>query len=448
MTQLHQATEELLPEDPYFLVDNPLFDLDSWKDFKKTEKQTLDIDFSKLCFEFKEQARHLARSLCNNHGPLTAAVYGPWGSGKTTLLNLISFFLWEDNQLKNHKNIVVKFNAWLYENEKIILIPLIGHIIKAIHEHDRYTELKDLTKALLTTAFGLAGNLKLDIPFIQSIPIIGPLLSPGKLEISKLISEFSKNIKRQNGDNFLEKSIHYSSHRELKKATENLKGCRIHIVIDDLDRCMPNKAIALLEGIKSILSHKHISFLIGLNKDILNEYIRKKYRDEFGLRQFSVERYLDKIIQVFYIIRSHDPNDVKQYLAQKIDSIPNPEIKLLIQKHRELRSFLQISSLGNPRALIRLINAVIVKSQHEIDDDQFKRHVFECGLKSLSPELFSELKEHAISRDYIGFVLSNTDQLNDFISTFAEPERTEAILRLLNCDGEYSQKWLAEIESD
>lgn len=52
--------------------------------------------------------------------------------------------------------------------------------------------------------------------------------------------------------------------------------------MDDLDRCLPGKAIAVLEAIKLFLDVKGCIFLLGLDQDVVAKGIKIKYRS-FGV---------------------------------------------------------------------------------------------------------------------------------------------------------------------
>jgi predicted KAP-like P-loop ATPase len=52
---------------------------------------------------------------------------------------------------------------------------------------------------------------------------------------------------------------------------------RIVVFIDDLDRCSPEKALEVLESIKSFFDIEGIIYLIGMNDTSIDTLIEKKY---------------------------------------------------------------------------------------------------------------------------------------------------------------------------
>ena len=65
--------------------------------------------------------------------------------------------------------------------------------------------------------------------------------------------------------------------RALAKLREQDSEYRIVVFIDDLDRCTPEKALEILESIKSFFDIEGIVFLIALNYFSLDSIIREKF---------------------------------------------------------------------------------------------------------------------------------------------------------------------------
>jgi hypothetical protein len=72
--------------------------------------------------------------------------------------------------------------------------------------------------------------------------------------------------------------------RAMAKLREHDKKYRIVVFIDDLDRCTPEKALEILESIKSFFDIEGIIFVLALN------YIRKRCRCVSGPNQVAPYR--------------------------------------------------------------------------------------------------------------------------------------------------------------
>jgi len=68
---------------------------------------------------------------------------------------------------------------------------------------------------------------------------------------------------------------------------------RLVVFVDDLDRCLPEKAIQVLEALKLFLDVKGCIFVLGLDPEAIESAVRTRYQEEIKPRE-----YLEKIIQV------------------------------------------------------------------------------------------------------------------------------------------------------
>jgi energy-coupling factor transporter ATP-binding protein EcfA2 len=82
----------------------------------------IDVPAPEPAFGFKEIARALADIIQNSEPPFAVGVFGSWGSGKSTLMDAIA------GQIDTQKAVVVPFNAWRYEREPHLILPLLDTI--------------------------------------------------------------------------------------------------------------------------------------------------------------------------------------------------------------------------------------------------------------------------------------------------------------------------------
>ncbi|MDP8222119.1 MAG: SUMF1/EgtB/PvdO family nonheme iron enzyme [Candidatus Lernaella stagnicola] len=120
-------------------------------------------------------------------------------------------------------------------------------------------------------------------------------------------------------------SLYYRLTEELRNAKGNAKDLRIVVCIDDLDRCLPERAIELLEGIKVFLDLPGFYFIIGVDERVIRAGILVRYKDfafdEKSEIPVNPREYLEKIIQIpirlpppeisrmLELIRSHAAED-------------------------------------------------------------------------------------------------------------------------------------------
>lgn len=77
---------------------------------------------------------------------------------------------------------------------------------------------------------------------------------------------------------------------------------RLVVFVDDLDRCLPEKAVEVMEAIKLFLDATGCIFVLGVDEKVIAQGIKVRYRDyvDAGTNEMLLDgaRYLEKIIQI------------------------------------------------------------------------------------------------------------------------------------------------------
>jgi hypothetical protein len=290
---------------------------------------------------FETYATVLANASLGTPGPFTIGIFGEWGTGKTSLMRMIG------EQLDRDEVVTVWFNAWQYEKEENPLIPLVGTIIQEIERKKAFTNtLKDAGKGLLRSlraiAYGFSASAEVEVPGFA------------KLEAGFVAKDMIERETLLTPDPLIERSLYYHAFETLSKAPLP-SGARVVVLIDDLDRCFPDKAIRLLESIKLVLAQRGFIFIIGVARSVIEGYLEHRYEKEYGLVGFEGGAYLDKIVQLAFPIPSH---------TGRMDVLAEEVISGVDESQRE-----QVGSVipliaehlgANPRSLVRFVNNVLI----------------------------------------------------------------------------------------
>ena len=101
-------------------------------------------DNNNLYFGFKAYSKTisdiLSESLNDNKKSLTIGIFGEWGSGKSRLLAEIKDSFKEDDKI-----IPIQFNAWRFEKEEHIIIPMLKSAFYEIEKNKKVSTI-DPTK--------------------------------------------------------------------------------------------------------------------------------------------------------------------------------------------------------------------------------------------------------------------------------------------------------------
>jgi DNA polymerase III delta prime subunit len=234
------------------------------------------------CLGHKDLASALTNVIEAAGLPINILVYGKWGTGKTSFVKNFHEHLLKERAEKYH---TVLFNPWVYESSPNLLLLLLKAIYDSMPEDLKLDgEVKKLTLACFRAA-----------------------LDVGVRIASRVFSAGTASMKLQDLENALSKSegpleqlkdevdTCRTQFRELLNRTVKKRGkSAMLVMLDDLDRCLPDNVIALIEGVKLYLSDQEglpVVFLWAMDRDIITESIGAKYK----LRSFTGRDYLEKI---------------------------------------------------------------------------------------------------------------------------------------------------------
>jgi formylglycine-generating enzyme required for sulfatase activity len=94
---------------------------------------------------------------------------------------------------------------------------------------------------------------------------------------------------------------------------------RLVVFVDDLDRCLPEKAIQVLEAIKLFLDVPGCLFVLGLDPEAVEAAVRARYRGEVKARE-----YLEKIIQLPFILPPIEDEAMRAYVTSLAPALRDP----------------------------------------------------------------------------------------------------------------------------
>ena len=245
--------------------------------------------------------------------PTAIAFYGDWGTGKTSAMRWLQSCLdhWTNSKnLGGHAAVYsVWFDPWKYRDREDvwrgIIAEVVLHCIKVenLNAENLETNLRQAAKQF----GGFLGRSFLHA--LKSIKLKFPAAEVDGRVFQDIYDEYAKV-------NHPEKAYLNEFEEELKRwvtryfpqePTKEIKTPRrLAIFIDDLDRCLPEVTLEVLEALKLYLNIPGLVFVVGLDQDVVRSVIRKHY-DDHGLGKAKADKYLEKMFQVEYEIPPSGP---------------------------------------------------------------------------------------------------------------------------------------------
>lgn len=262
----------------------------------------------------------MIKSSLKTKSAIAFSLEGGWGSGKTWIIqhiedSLNGFDISKAERITpfldlNKKYLVLKFNAWekdYYEE------PLLAILITLINQLNKELALYKSTDAVLKKIFE------------ETIKILGKSvsnISKRKLGFDIISSaksswSFIKNIQSESK---IKLKSNYSENIEkdidtvVKTLNELANYIPIVFIVDELDRCIPNHSIKILERLHHVFGKVNNSVtIISINEDQLQKSVKLMFGD--GV---SFEDYLRKFVD-FRVNFSSTDNDIAQ-INKKLES--------------------------------------------------------------------------------------------------------------------------------
>ena len=263
-----------------------------------------------------------------NLDPLTIGIHSPWGGGKTTTLGLL-----ETRLKQNQQYVIIRTNPWEYDNHDDVRALLIAEIVDALQQAfkdnaDIGTKATDLIKRI-------------------SWSRVSALVAKGAITMQWNPEEIVKAFTPKSRETPESMSGFRDAFTEFLGMLPNTK--RVIVLVDDLDRCLPDAVMATLESIKLFLSVNKMAFVLAADQEMVRDAIAASLHAS-GRSEVFASRYLEKIVQLPVLLPRLSADDAANYIALLFSgaAAPTPEgFQTLVDHCQARRTAGQSPLLGN-----------------------------------------------------------------------------------------------------
>lgn len=280
---------------------------------------------------------------CEPATNFTIGLNGKWGSGKTTIIKNVLRIMNDNDLLDNY--VIVNFNPWKYDDEKVILKAFLNEILNniqfSIDESTKETLIQDVINVVFDSKIASLGNLlNKEFKKLNTEP-----------EISSVVNNYLLNNDK-----------------------------KMLIIIDNLDRIDSEKAFFLIKCIDSIIKFKKTINILLYDEDIIDEILDQKFNNG--------KKYMNKLVQLKIDVPEVDIytlNNIKEKIANNLLVNNHPFIDFINNEQYEF---------DNIRELKRYVNSIISSNVYngsilDSDDDSNLKYI-----KSVCPKLYYEIWEN------------------------------------------------------
>jgi hypothetical protein len=306
---------------------------------------------------FDQYARAFAAIARQRDSQFAIGIFGDWGSGKTTLMRAI------ERELETNETVVTLwFNAWRYEREEHLIVPLLDTLREVLKEWaerpDRDPDLRERARRAAATVSRAAGALLAGLSVTAGIPGGSSLV----LDLDRAQADWRQ---REEEDARQPRSLYHAVFRALRQALAQFveRGQqRIVVFIDDLDRCLPTSALQLLESMKLFFDLEGFVFVVGLDREVVQRAVELKYRPleaAAGAVDSPVKgsEYIKKVFQLPFTRPLVSVRQVNEFLASLEPGLPARQREDLRKRVRPHLDHVITKAGVNPREIKRYLNS-------------------------------------------------------------------------------------------
>lgn len=328
----------------------------------------LDVPATEPVLGFQPMASALATLIQRSEPRFAVGIFGGWGCGKSTLLEAI------ERNTNRDEAVVVKFNAWRYEREPHLIVPLLDTIRGSLaawaseHEGRAGPQAASMAERIGRVVRALTRGFSAQVGL------------PGAVSVSFDAGRALDAMSPQSDDLAnAPQSLYFAAFQELSAAfgeIETANFSRIVVFVDDLDRCLPTSALTVLESMKLFFDMPGFVFVVGLDERVVERAVWTKFAQDTPAAaprvDVQVEReYVKKIFQIPYTLPALAPGQLGELLAwmDKHGKMSEAQRADLLQRVRRYLRYVAVDGRINPREIKRFVNAYTLQRMIRPDLD-------------------------------------------------------------------------------
>jgi hypothetical protein len=241
--------------------------------------------------------------------PFAIAVEGRWGAGKTTFLALL------ERELSEQDYPTIWFNPWEYDATGEVVLALQKTIALKLITRWEF-QLKEL--GVFALAFAASGLSVAAKAFGIEYEQVKTIEEDVRQALSgREWSQYEDHVEAVRND--FVKLTH-----QVEKRDKTYQGKPLVIFLDDLDRCLPDNALRLLEALKNQFvarteeGYANAIFICGLDTATAKRFIMKKYE---GIGRDFAFNYFRKIFNLTVTLPPKTEDGFRDFLGRYIEGL-------------------------------------------------------------------------------------------------------------------------------
>lgn len=300
-----------------------------------------------------------------NPESFVVGLYGDWGTGKTSIINLCLEHIENQQADLQKKMILLKFNPWNYSDQNQLIQQFFNEMIAVIKKRTIAEKTKIVTQKLLSYSALLKP--------LKYFPVVR--------QYSELTSDIAEALKQEPKELSELKS-------EINELLLKLE-VKVLVIIDDVDRLNKQEIKQIFQLIKSLGDFNNTAYLVAFDKNVIVTALEE-------VQGGSGIEYLEKIIQVPFVIPAVSESELEQILFKKLNSIigdiPEESFDTTYWGNVYIGGIRQF--IRNIRDINRLCNVLSFSFEMIKDDVNLVDLISIVTIQVFLPDLYRQIREN------------------------------------------------------
>lgn len=280
--------------------------------------------------------------------PVTVGVSGAWGSGKTTVLRLVEDRLAPQAPGGDTNVLVISTDPWRYDPGVGVKETLIGEVLSAVAAElakaEKPGQVRSRARAVLAT-------LRKRVDWAKALQVAAKtsltLQLPSVDDLTSLINTDAAGQEADSAEPLTRGLEEFRGEfRTLMESPELTHLRRVVVLVDDLDRCLPETVVDTLETIRLFLAVPKMAFVVAADERRVADALRVRFPTPgggLGTGEADAEEpaslYLHKIVQTTVPLPTLSRFDTEAFLVllQLSQRLPADELAPYIAQCVQLR---------------------------------------------------------------------------------------------------------------
>jgi len=342
--------------------------------------------------EFVDRMIFVAETLSRNKKSVCYALNGAWGVGKSFVLDM---FETQANKIGQEgttfsRFLIFHYNCWEYDYYEEPVIAIVASMLDQIEENVNLLQEKDRSRII--NVLKVVGNGL----FHKAIQLIEEKYGIPVGKVADIVTEgvAAADSEREKKHSFDQYMSFKETLNDLQQAIHSLaEDQTVIFVVDELDRCLPEYTIKVLERLHHLFdSIPNVQVILSVDKEQLQHTVKQIYGEETSAEKYlakfiDFEIKLDKgIIKDFFAKRfkeytRHFENryretksiDVEQFLTLALDGLDMRRRIAIIDKCQLIHSIISDDSVMDSSIMCMEVLLVLL-FESKIDLESAKQH--------------------------------------------------------------------------